>query len=110
MTMRRLKVYNNKVLAGTLMEIQGEGYLFVYDDDYFNNPILDSISLTISKRRKIHKSPILFPFFANMLSEGENRALQAGRLKLDLDDDFGILQHTALYDTIGAITVKNDED
>ena len=40
-----------------------------------------------------------------MLSEGDNRALQAGRLKIDPDDDFSILAATATYDTPGSVTV-----
>ncbi len=108
--MRTLKVFNNKVFAGFLSEIPGEGYLFVYDDNYFNDPASDSISLTLSKKNKVHQSLTLFPFFANMLSEGENRALQAGRFKIAPEDDFGILLHTANCDTPGAITVRKDED
>ena len=41
-----------------------------------------------------------------MLSEGENREMQAGILRIDKDDDFGILLATAGFDTIGAVTVK----
>ena len=49
---------------------------------------------------------LLFPFFFNMLSEGDNRKLQSRMLHIDEDDDFGILLATAQYDTIGAVTVK----
>lgn len=41
-----------------------------------------------------------------MLSEGENRAMQAAHHHLDADDDFGILLATAGVDTIGAVTVQ----
>jgi HipA-like protein len=41
-----------------------------------------------------------------MLSEGVNRKLQCRLLKIDEDDNFGLLMATAQYDTIGAITVK----
>ena len=41
-----------------------------------------------------------------MLSEGVNRELQSTQLKIDEEDDFGLLLATAQYDTIGAITVK----
>ena len=103
--MRKLKIYNNGVLAGFLEEIPGVGYLFEYEDKYFLNPVAPAISLTISKSYKKHLSSHLFPFFANMLSEGDNRALQAGRLKIDPDDDFSILAATATYDTPGSVTV-----
>ena len=108
--MRTLKVFNNKVFAGLLSEIPGEGYVSVYDDQYYNDPDTNAISLTLSKKNKVHKSSTIFPFFANMLSEGENRALQAGRFKIDPEDDFGILLHTANFDTPGAITVREYED
>lgn len=41
-----------------------------------------------------------------MLSEGENRKIQAQLLHISPDDDFGILLVTAHTDTIGAVTVK----
>jgi serine/threonine-protein kinase HipA len=41
-----------------------------------------------------------------MLSEGVNRKLQCRTLKIDEADDFGLLEATAQYDTIGAVTVK----
>jgi serine/threonine-protein kinase HipA len=41
-----------------------------------------------------------------MLSEGVNRKLQSKHLKIDEEDDFGLLAATAQCDTIGAITVK----
>ena len=47
-----------------------------------------------------------FPFFSNLLSEGENRKFQSAVLKIDENDDFGILLATANYDTIGCVTVK----
>lgn len=41
-----------------------------------------------------------------MLSEGENRQIQSRLLRIDSEDDFGILLATAQFDTIGAATVK----
>jgi serine/threonine-protein kinase HipA len=41
-----------------------------------------------------------------MLSEGVNRKLQCVLLKIDENDDFGLLTKTSQFDTIGAITVK----
>ena len=35
-----------------------------------------------------------------------NRQMQSQLLRIDPDDDFGILLATAQYDTIGAVTVK----
>jgi serine/threonine-protein kinase HipA len=41
-----------------------------------------------------------------MLSEGVNRKLQSKHLKIDVEDNFGLLAATAQCDTIGVITVK----
>lgn len=104
--MRALEVYCNGIQAGILEENPGEGYAFVYDDSYYADPSLPAISLTLPKTQKEYRSPQLFPFFANMLSEGHNRRVQARLLHIDKNDDFGILSKTARYDAPGAITVK----
>lgn len=57
-------------------------------------------------RRQPYHSDYLFPYFFNMLSEGENRMIQSRLLHIDEKDDFGIMLATAQYDTIGAVTVK----
>jgi HipA-like protein len=41
-----------------------------------------------------------------MLSEGVNRKLQCLLLKIDENDNFGLLAKTSQFDTVGAITVK----
>ena len=104
--MRKGNVYWNGILAGTISEIVGEGFTFVYDQDYFDNPARPAISLTLPKIQRTYYSRHLFPFFANMLSEGSNRSVQAKLHHIDIDDDFGILLSTAYIDTPGAITVK----
>ena len=106
--MRQGKVYLNQVLSGTLTEIPGEGYSFVYEDVYFADKTLPAISLTLPKSQKEYHSKTLFPFFANMLSEGYNRQLQAKLHHVDLEDDFGILLATAYCDTPGAVTIKKE--
>ena len=108
--MREGEVYLDGIKAGVLSEKIGEGYSFVYDEAYYNNPALPAISLTLPKKQREYKSPYLFPFFANMLSEGSNRAAQSKLHHIDVDDDFGILLHTADIDTPGAVTVKRIEN
>lgn len=104
--MRRGKVFVNGILAGVLSEERGGGYTFVYDEAYYANPSLPAVSLTLPKKQRTYQSPYLFPFFANMLSEGSNRAVQSRLHHIDRDDDFGILLATASMDTPGAVTVK----
>lgn len=102
-------MYYNGVFAGVISEIPGKGYMFVYDEAYFLNPASPAISLTLPKKQREYESQVLFPFFANMLSEGSNRAVQSKLHHVDADDDFGILLATAYVDTPGAVTVKNGE-
>ena len=104
--MRRANIYFNRILAGELIEISREEYLFRYNDNYFKNPTKPAISLTLPKTQQEYCSTHLFPFFFNMLSEGSNRIAQSRLLRIDEKDHFGILLATAYNDTTGAITVK----
>ena len=104
--MRKAAVYRNGVLAGVLTEENRRSYVFRYDDVYFNDPRKPAISLTLPKTVREYQSEYLFPFFFNMLSEGENRRLQSKQLRIDEEDHFGMLVATAQYDTTGAVTVR----
>jgi HipA-like protein len=104
--MRAMEIYRNGILAGTLTEENRQRYVFRYDDSYFNDTNKPGISLTLPKTRKEYSSEFLFPYFFNMLSEGVNRKLQSTQLRIDEEDNFGLLAATAQCDTIGAITVK----
>lgn len=104
--MRKASVYRNGILAGTLTEENRSSYVFRYDPAYFNDKNASAISLTLPKTQSEYRSSFLFPFFSNLLSEGVNRRLQSTQLKIDEDDDFGLLLATAQYDTIGAVTVQ----
>ena len=64
--MRRGHVYYNEILAGTISEEEGGMYIFKYEDSYYTNSTLPSISVTISKANQIHKCKGLFPFFYNI--------------------------------------------
>jgi HipA-like protein len=105
--MRQLAIYRNNILAGILTEENRQNYRFEYDDKYFLSTDNQVISLTFPKTQKVFESTFLFPFFYNMLSEGVNRKLQCMLLKIDENDNFGLLAKTAQFDTIGAITVKH---
>jgi len=104
--MRAATIYRNGILAGTLTEENRRQYIFRYDDFYFNDTTKPAISITIPKNQQEHSSSFLFPFFFNLLSEGVNRKLQSTQLRIDEEDDFGLLLATAQYDTIGAVTVQ----
>jgi HipA-like protein len=105
--MRRGQVFFNDVLAGEISELNnGSGYVYKYNAAYYNNDRLPAISVTLPKSKQEYRYDTLFPFFFNMLSEGANRKLQCHHLKIDEEDDFGLLLRTTDAESIGAITVK----
>jgi HipA-like protein len=108
--MRAMEIYRNGILAGILTEENRQRYVFSYDDNYFNDSSKPGISLTLPKTQKEYTSEFLFPFFSNMIAEGENKKTQSQLLKIDENDQFGLLMLTATSDTIGNITVKKITD
>lgn len=104
--MRALEIYRNGIFAGMLTEENRQHFVFRYDDNYYTDTSNPAISLTLPKTQKEYNSEYLFPFFYNILSEGANRKLQSTQLRIDEEDNFGLLMATAQYDTIGAVTVK----
>ncbi len=104
--MRQCEVYVHHFRAGVLTEDDRREYTFVYDAAYLLGKGNPPVSLTLPLRSEPYHSPYLFACFFNMLSEGENRQVQSQLLRIDADDDFGILLATAQTDTIGAVTVK----
>ena len=104
--MRKAEIYRNGILAGMLTEENRKSFIFRYNDTYYNDTSKPAISLTLPKTHQEYRSKFLFPFFFNMLSEGVNKKLQCTQLKIDEEDNFGLLMATAQNDTIGAITVK----
>jgi serine/threonine-protein kinase HipA len=93
-------------LAGQLIEEDRRHYTFRYEDAYFADPTKPAVSLTLPKTQQEYQSGFLFPYFFNMLSEGVNRKLQCRLLKIDEEDNFGLLAATAEFDTFGAVTIK----
>ena len=101
-------VYYNGTRAGTI-ERTGEGkYVFSYDETYFIDTRMPSVSLTLPKTMQQYESDVLFPFFYGLLAEGINKDIQCRLLKIDEEDDFTRLLKTAATDTIGAITIKEE--
>ena len=50
-----------------------------------------AVSLTMPKRAEEYRSKHLFPFFFNMLSDGDNKALQNTHLKYEHDENYVLL-------------------
>lgn len=103
-------VYNNGVLAAYIEKKEDGNFVFTYEDNYFNNLECPPISLTLPKDRQVYQSARMFSFFYGLLSEGINKDIQCRIYKIDEDDDFTRLLLTAGNDTIGAITVKPEND
>ena len=104
--MRNCEVYVNNIKAGILTEEDNGDYVFQYSADYLKNADAKIVSLTLPLQSEPYRSRHLFPSFANMLSEGENRVIQSRFHHLDPEDDFGIMLETCQSDTIGAVTIK----
>lgn len=105
--MRKAQVFIHNKNAGTLIETDAPiEYIFIYNDDYLANMANQPVCLSMPLTNKEYRSKYLFPYFFNLLSEGENRLIQSTLLHIDAEDDFGILLKTASCDTVGAITVK----
>lgn len=105
---QKAKVFFNSMPAGILMRTE-DGFSFEYYDEYLRNKDLPAISLSFPKRSEPFRSNVLFPFFFGLLSEGENKAIACSALRIDENDHFTLLLKTAQTDTIGAVTVREDE-
>jgi HipA-like protein len=102
--MRKATVYSNREAVGELSETP-EGFVFRYNKNYLLLPGARPLSLTLPLSSEEYKAASLFPFFYGLLSEGYNRAVQCRLLKIDQNDDFGLLLAIAHTDTIGAVRV-----
>jgi HipA-like protein len=104
--MRQGEVLVNGIRAGIITEEDNREYVFAYDAPYLLGKDNPPVSLTLPLRAEPYRSKVLFPFFFNLLSEGENRKIQSQLLRIDPNDDFGIMLATCGHDTIGAVTIK----
>jgi HipA-like protein len=108
--MRRAKVLYKNEHAGTLSQLDDGSFEFAYLDVWVLNPAKPAVSLTLPKTMEPYRSSYLFPFFFNMLPEGSNKQTVCYHLRIDQDDDFGILMATSKTDTIGAVSVVKENE
>ena len=99
---RKAIVFSNRQKAGILEETE-RGYKFTYDKDFIDKQVPISISLPLQEEP--YESEELFPFFQGLLPEGWYLDIVASTLKIDKEDDYGILLATC-KETIGAISIK----
>jgi HipA-like protein len=103
--MRTAQVLYNNRLTGILSKSDNT-YRFVYDKSYLATSGSRAVSLTLPLQEAPYESDVLFPAFVNMLSEGDNKAIQNRLLKIDEHDYFSLLLATAGSETIGPLTIK----
>ncbi|MCK5398818.1 HipA N-terminal domain-containing protein [bacterium] len=85
------------------MEETEGGYKFTYEKEFIQENVPISISLPL--RKAPYEDDELFPFFQGLLPEGWYLEVVSSTLKIDKDDDFGILLSTC-RETIGSISVE----
>jgi serine/threonine-protein kinase HipA len=107
--MRKGEVRVNGIPAGVLEETAG-GFRFQYFRDYAGQRDLPAVSLTLPKKTGPYEAPVLFPFFAGLLTEGPVMQIQCRVLRLDENDLFGRLLKTAQDDVIGNVTVHEMQE
>lgn len=105
--MSKGNVYFDSRLCGILEETD-TGYRFSYTDEWFKNPELPAISLTMPKERQVYESTIFFPFFDGLIPEGYLLKQVIDRWGYQSKDRFKILLKSGM-DTIGAVTIKEVE-
>jgi len=108
--MRQAQVLYKNEAAGLLTQLDNGTFSFKYNDTWLANNSKPAISLTLPKRKKAYTAPFLFPFFFNMLPEGNNKESICQSLRIDEADYFGLLLNTATVDTIGAVTIVKIEE
>lgn len=108
--MRRVVVFYKKEKAGILSQLDDGSFQFEYFNEWIENTSKPSISVTLPKKNRKFTSKEIFPFFYHLLPEGNNKKIVCQSLKIDENDEFGILLNTAQYDTIGAVTIAKLKD
>lgn len=102
---RRAVVQLDGRRVGTLSEDEsGHRVTFAYDADYEASPDAVPVSLTMPLGEGAWTTTGLHPFFAGLLPEGWLRALAVAKLRVDENDEFGMLMATGA-DCIGAVEI-----
>ena len=104
--MRQARVLYKNEVARTLTQLDNGSFIFRYNDAWWSNSDKPAISLTLPKNRREYRADHLFPFFFHLLPEGANKEAECFALRIDKDDHFGLLLHTATHDTIGAVRIQ----
>jgi len=104
--MKSAKILRNAQTVGTLTKLDDGTYIFQYLQTYLDDREAKNISVNFPLQSEVFTSKYLFPFFFNMLSEGNVKKAQCRNMKIDEDDSFTRLLKTAKEDVIGSVTVE----
>ena len=102
--MKSVTVYVKGVAAGVLARFRHGGYEFRYTRQY-RESARPSVAFSLSKRKAVHRSDVLFPFFYGLLAEGVQKRLQCRTMRIDENDHFTRLSETCREGVIGAVYV-----
>ena len=106
--MRQAQVFYQYQLAGLLTENE-EGYFFMYESQYLENPNSKPVSLTLPLQKAAFQSKILFPFFDGLIPEGWLLNIAIDNWKINPRDRFGLLL-SMCRDCIGCISIIPNEN
>lgn len=104
--MRSARVLYKDKEAGVLTQQDDGTFEFLYHHSWVDDTSKPPISLTLPKTSEPYQSWYLFPFFYHLLPEGTNKQVVCHKLRIDEDDDMGILMAVAKTDAIGAVRVE----
>ena len=106
--MRQAQVFYQYQLAGLLTENE-EGYFFVYESQYLENPNSKPVSLTLPLQKAAFQSKILFPYIDGLIPEGWLLNIAIDNWKINPRDRFGLLL-SMCRDCIGCISIIPNEN
>ena len=72
--MKCVTVYVKGIEAGVLARFRHGGYEFRYTREY-RQSTRPSVAFSIPKRKAVHRSQVLFPFFYGLLAEGAQKRM-----------------------------------
>lgn len=103
--MQQGNVYRNSRLIGHISK-NINLYTFKYTQEYLSDSNALAISINLPLQEEPFTAIYLFPFFANMLAEGNTKTIQCREIRIDENDLFTRLLRTTETNTIGSVTVK----
>ncbi len=102
--MKCVTVYVKGVEAGVLARFRNGSYEFRYTRRYLESA-RPPVAFSLPKKKAVHRSAVLFPFFFGLLAEGDQKRMQCRAMRIDENDHFSRLAETCREGTIGAVHV-----